>query len=65
MENKEDIHIDIQNNTLNISGSIHKITDTKEDNMYQSPNYESSFQQLFLPPSTVSEENVETSYNNG
>ncbi|WP_240468549.1 Hsp20/alpha crystallin family protein [Gracilibacillus sp. YIM 98692] len=65
LESKEDVQIDIQNNMLTISGSIHKTNELKEDNMHQTSSYASSFQQSLSLPSPVSQRNVETSYQNG
>lgn len=65
LEKKEDVHIDIENNTLSISGSINRRNETKEENMYRKERYVGRFHRSVPLPSPVSHEGVKASYKNG
>jgi HSP20 family protein len=65
IEKKEDVNIDIENNTLRISGSINRTNETKEENMYRRERYVGRFQRYVTLPSPVSHEGVKASYKNG
>ncbi|MCF6095357.1 Hsp20/alpha crystallin family protein [Microaerobacter geothermalis] len=65
LEKKEDVNIDIENNTLSISGSINRTNETKEENMYRKERYVGRFHRSISLPSPVSPEGVKASYKNG
>ncbi|MFB4163691.1 Hsp20/alpha crystallin family protein [Alteribacillus sp. JSM 102045] len=65
LEKKEDVNIDIENNVLTISGSMNKINEIKEENMYRKERYTGSFQRAVTLPSPVSNEGVKATYKNG
>jgi len=65
LENKEDVDIDIENNTLSISGSINRTNEVNEENMYRKERYVGRFHRSVSLPSPVSHEGVKASYRNG
>jgi HSP20 family protein len=65
LEKKEDVNIDIENNTLRISGSINRTNEIKEENMHRRERFVGRFHRSVLLPSPVSTEGVKASYKNG
>lgn len=65
LEKKEDVHIDIENNTLNISGTIKRANEVKDERMFRKERFEGRFQRTIALPSVVSQEGVKASYKNG
>ncbi|MFD2368641.1 Hsp20/alpha crystallin family protein [Brevibacillus sp. GCM10020057] len=65
LEKKEDVHIDIDNNVLTISGTIHRANEIKSEQMHRQERFFGRFQRSVSLPSSVSEEGVRASYKNG
>ncbi|MFC3885725.1 Hsp20/alpha crystallin family protein [Bacillus songklensis] len=65
LEKKEDVHIDIENHTLRISGTINRSNETKEGRMHRQERFVGHFNRTISLPSQVSEEDVKASYKNG
>ncbi|WP_173915367.1 Hsp20/alpha crystallin family protein [Halobacillus sp. Marseille-Q1614] len=65
LEKKENVNIDLENNTLSISGSVNKTNETKEENMYRKECYTGSFHRAVSLPCPVSHEGVKATYKNG
>ncbi|MCJ8014936.1 Hsp20/alpha crystallin family protein [Paenibacillus sp. KQZ6P-2] len=65
LEKKEDVHIDIEHNTLSISGTLKKTNDMKEEQMHRQERYVGRFQRLVTLPANVSPDNVKATYKNG
>lgn len=62
---KEDITIDIESNTLSISGTIKKESEINDEHMYRKERFAGHFHRSITLPSPVSEEGVKASYKNG
>ncbi|MGC4378399.1 Hsp20/alpha crystallin family protein [Fictibacillus sp. Mic-4] len=65
LEKKEDVTIDIENNMLTISGSIHKSHEINEENMHRKERYVGRFHRSITLPGPVSHEGVKATYKNG
>jgi HSP20 family protein len=65
LEKKEDVNIEIENNTLNISGSINNTNEVKQENIHRKERYTGSFQKSISLPTQVSEEGARATYKNG
>lgn len=65
LESKEDVHIDISQNTLNISGIINKTREMKEEHFHRQERYTGRFQRSISLPTSVSRDGVKASYRNG
>lgn len=65
LEKKEDVNIHIENNVLNISGSINKANEMKQENMYRKERYSGSFHRSIALPTSVSNEGIKATYKNG
>ncbi|MFC7394623.1 Hsp20/alpha crystallin family protein [Scopulibacillus cellulosilyticus] len=65
LERKEDVDIDVENNTLSISGTIHKSNEVKEEHMHRRERFTGRFQRAVSLPSPVSHKGVRASYKNG
>ena len=65
LEKKEDIQINVQNNFLSISGSLNKVMETKEENMFRQERYAGRFHSAISLPSPVSQNGVKATYRNG
>ncbi|NLC51030.1 MAG: Hsp20/alpha crystallin family protein, partial [Firmicutes bacterium] len=65
LRKKEDVHIEIVNNTLNISGTINKTEEIKDERLYRKERYVGRFQRSISLPSAVSDEGAKASYKNG
>ena len=65
VEKKEDIHIDIQNNVLTISGVIDRSHEVKENQIHRKERFEGRFQRSITLPANVSQDNIQATYRNG
>lgn len=65
LENKEDVDIQIENNTLSISGSMNRTNEINEENMYKKERFVGRFHRSVSLPSPVSHEGVQATYKNG
>lgn len=65
LEKKEDVHLDIENNRLSISGTINRTNEVKEENMFRKERFVGRFQRAITLPSPVKHEGVKATYKNG
>lgn len=65
LEKKEDVNIHIENNMLNISGSINRTNEVKDENMHRKERFSGRFHRSVPLPSPVSQEGVKATYRNG
>lgn len=65
LEKKEDVHIDVDNNILTISGSVNRTNEMKNEQMHRQERFVGRFQRSVGLPTRVSEEGVKASYKNG
>ncbi|WP_082233141.1 Hsp20/alpha crystallin family protein [Halobacillus massiliensis] len=65
LESKENVDIEIENNVLRISGTIHKTKEKKEENMHRQERYTGSFHRAITLPCPVSQEGASAVYKNG
>lgn len=65
LERKEDVDIDVDNNMLTISGTIHKMNEVKEEHMHRQERFVGRFQRAVALPSRVNCEGVRATYKNG
>lgn len=66
IERKEDIHIDIKDSTLSVSGIINDTAEVKNENRYhRSERFYGRFQRSITLPTRVSSEETKASYRNG
>lgn len=65
LEKKDDVEIEISNNKLQISGTIERSTEIKEENLYRSERHYGRFQRTISLPCAVSEEGAKATYRNG
>jgi HSP20 family protein len=65
LEKIKDVVIDIENNSLRISGSISKINEIKRENVHTKEWYTSSFHRSVALPGPVSDEGIRTLYKDG
>jgi len=64
-ESKEDVHIEVENNMLHISGSINRSNEVKEENMHRKERFTGRFHRSVALPAPVSHEEIKASYKNG
>ncbi len=65
LEKKDDIQIEVNNNILKLSGTIHKSSEINEDNIYRKERYQGKFSRTLELPTSVLDENVKATYKNG
>lgn len=65
LENKNDVHIHVDDNLLTIQGVVHRSNEIKEEQMYRKERFSGRFQRSVTLPSIVSAENTTASYKNG
>lgn len=65
LEKKEDVHIDISDNVLIISGTIRRSQDYKDESLHRRERYTGSFTRSVALPMRVKEEEIRASYRNG
>ncbi|OLN23863.1 heat-shock protein Hsp20 [Domibacillus antri] len=65
LDKKEDVDISIDQNTLRISGSMNRTTETKEEHMHRKERFAGRFHRSVSLPSPVSNEGVKATYKNG
>jgi len=65
LEKKEDVDIHIENNVLTVSGSVNRLHEVKEENMYRKERFTGKFQRSIQLPAPVSHEGVKATYRNG
>ncbi|KGR86168.1 Hsp20/alpha crystallin family protein [Lysinibacillus odysseyi] len=65
IENKEDLHIHVEDELLSIGGTIHTMHEVKKESMYRQERYSGSFHRTVTLPSPVSGENIKAVYKNG
>jgi HSP20 family protein len=65
IEKKEDIHIDIDQNVLTISGTIQRHHEAKEENMHRQERFFGRFHRSITLPVQVEEDQIKATYKNG
>jgi HSP20 family protein len=65
LENKDDVDIDIENNTLTIKGTIRRTHDVNEKTFRQRERFEGSFHRSITLPYLVDENATKATYRNG
>lgn len=66
LQRKEDVHIDIENNMLTISGNINREQHViQEDRMHRKERFSGYFRRSVSLPANVSQENIRAIYKNG
>jgi HSP20 family protein len=65
IEKKEDIDIHIDDNVLTISGTINKMHEVREENLYRKERFSGRFERVVNLPSSVTAEDTKASYKNG
>lgn len=65
LEKKEDVHIDVENNLLTISGSVNRTNEIKNEQMHRQERFAGRFQRSVTLPARVAEEGVRATYKNG
>lgn len=66
LEKKEDIDIEIVNNSLlSVSGTINRTNEANEANMHRKERYVGRFQRAISLPSQVEDDGVKAAYRNG
>ncbi|MFZ5592197.1 MAG: Hsp20/alpha crystallin family protein [Bacillota bacterium] len=65
LEKKEDVHINIDNGVLTISGVIQRGQEVREEQMHRRERFVGRFQRSFSLPAPVDEEKTTASYRNG
>lgn len=65
IENREDLHIDVENNILSVSGIVQKSQDIKEDQIHRQERYFGRFQRSVSLPASVNGDGVTATYKNG
>ncbi|AHD06947.1 Hsp20/alpha crystallin family protein [Paenibacillus larvae] len=65
LEKKEDIHIDVSGNRLDIAGTFHSTTEVKEEEMHRKERFTGHFQRSVLLPAQVKNEGITASYKKG
>ncbi|MBB6283141.1 MULTISPECIES: Hsp20/alpha crystallin family protein [Geobacillus] len=65
LERKEDVHIDVQNNMLTISGTIQRHHDVKEEQMHRRERFFGRFQRSITLPADAATETIRATYKNG
>ncbi|PZE20919.1 Hsp20/alpha crystallin family protein [Paenibacillus xerothermodurans] len=65
LENKEDVHIHVDNQTLKIHGVINRFNEVQEDQMHRRERYAGKFQRSIALPSPVEAEGTVAAYKNG
>ncbi len=65
LERKEDVHIDVQNNMLTISGTIQRHHDVREEQMHRRERFFGRFQRSITLPADAAADNIRATYKNG
>ncbi|MBN6187815.1 Hsp20/alpha crystallin family protein [Aneurinibacillus sp. BA2021] len=65
IENKENIDIHLDEDTLSISGSVQKMHEVREEDLHRRERFSGRFERTVSLPSPVIAEGVKASYKNG
>ncbi|MEG3071390.1 MAG: Hsp20/alpha crystallin family protein [Peptococcaceae bacterium] len=65
LEKKENVNIEIDNNQLNIGGTVNRVNEIKDENMHRQERFFGRFQRSVTLPARVSSEGVRAAYRNG
>lgn len=65
LERKEDVHIDVHNHVLTISGTIQRNQHIKEEQMHRRERFFGRFQRSITLPSDAAADNIKATYKNG
>lgn len=65
LESKEDVELQIENNSLTISGSIKRTHEVQEEHMHRRERFFGRFHRTVALPCPVDQDNVKATYRNG
>lgn len=65
VDKKDDIHIDVDDNVLTVSGTINRMVEVNEQNMHRQERYTGRFQRSVALPARVDPTTSKASYKNG
>jgi HSP20 family protein len=65
LESKNDVHIEIDNQMLSLSGTIHRGQETKDEHVHRRERYMGKFHRSITLPTSVQAEAVTATYRNG
>jgi HSP20 family protein len=65
LERKEDVHIDVHNHVLTISGTIQRNEAIKEEQMHRRERFFGRFQRSITLPPNAATDNIKATYKNG
>lgn len=65
LENKQDVHIEVDHNQLTLTGTIQRSQDTKEVHMHRQERFTGKFQRSIALPTSVQADAVTATYKNG
>ncbi|MBW5448647.1 Hsp20 family protein [Cohnella sp. CFH 77786] len=65
LEKKEDVSIDVDRDSLSISGTLNRVNEVKDERMHRQERYFGRFRRSVALPSPVSSEGVSATYKNG
>jgi HSP20 family protein len=65
LEKKEDVHIEVENNILHISGSVNRTNEIRNEQMHRQERFVGRFQRSVTLPARVAAEGVKATYKNG
>jgi len=65
LERKEDVHIDVDRQSLTISGTIQRSNEVRDEQMHRQERFVGRFHRTIGLPHPVSPDNVKASYRNG
>lgn len=65
LERKEDVHIDVNNHMLTISGTIQRNQNIREEQMHRRERFFGRFQRSITLPADAAADNIRATYKNG
>jgi len=65
LDNKEDVHIDVDGNMLTIAGTVNRTHEVKDEQMHRQERFYGRFHRSVTLPAAVNEEAIKASYRNG
>ncbi|GLI07950.1 heat-shock protein Hsp20 [Paenibacillus tyrfis] len=65
LEKKEDVDIQVEQQTLTIVGTVHKVHEAKEEQFHRKERYSGRFQRTVALPAEVQAEGTVATYKNG
>lgn len=65
LEKKEDVHIEVEDNRLSVSGTLNRVNEAKDENTHRRERFYGRFERSVSLPAAVSSEGVTATYKNG